>query len=110
MATENTKTFYKISEVAEMLNVNASLIRYYEKEFKQIKPIKNRKGDRLFNNESIETLKKIYNLIKDKGLTIEGAKEYLKNELNPSKNKEIVSKLLELKLFLQAAKEQLNEK
>ncbi len=76
--TEIVKLFYSISEVAEMFNVNASLIRFWEKEFDIIKPKKNKKGNRLFTPEDIENFKVIYNLVKEQGLTLEGAKKYLK--------------------------------
>jgi DNA-binding transcriptional MerR regulator len=76
--TDIVKLFYSISEVAEMFNVNASLIRFWEKEFDIIKPKKNKKGNRLFTPEDIENLKVIYNLVKEQGLTLDGAKKYLK--------------------------------
>jgi DNA-binding transcriptional MerR regulator len=76
--TDIVKLFYYISEVAEMFNVNASLIRFWEKEFDIIKPKKNKKGNRLFTPEDIENLKVIYNLVKEQGLTLDGAKKYLK--------------------------------
>lgn len=72
------KLYYSIGEVAEMFEVNASLIRFWEKEFDIIKPQKNKKGNRLFTPEDIENFKLIYNLVKEQGLTLEGAKKYLK--------------------------------
>ncbi len=60
-----------------MLNVNASLLRYWEKEFRQIKPYKNKKGDRFFRPEDIEVIQTIYNLTKVKGFTLQGAKDEL---------------------------------
>ncbi|MDG1098912.1 MAG: MerR family transcriptional regulator, partial [Bacteroidia bacterium] len=56
---EYTKKYYKIGEVAKLLNVPASTVRYWEKEFSQVKPMKNKKGDRIFNLKDIETLKEI---------------------------------------------------
>ncbi len=61
-----------------MFDVNASLIRFWEKEFDSIKPKKNKKGNRLFTPEDIENYKVIYNLVKEQGLTLDGAKKYLK--------------------------------
>lgn len=75
---EISKMYYTIGEVSEMFGLNASLIRFWEKEFDVLKPKKNKKGNRLFTPEDIEHLKVIYNLLKEQGLTIEGAKKYLK--------------------------------
>jgi len=75
---EITKMYYTIGEVADMFELNASLIRFWEKEFDVLKPKKNKKGNRLFTPEDIEHLKVIYNLLREQGLTIEGAKKYLK--------------------------------
>ena len=76
--TDIVKLFYSIGEVAEMFDVNASLIRFWEKEFDIIKPKKYKKGNRLFTAEDIDNFKVIYNLVKEQGLTLEGAKKYLK--------------------------------
>lgn len=110
--TEIVKLFYPISEVAEMFGVNASLIRFWEKEFDILKPRKNKKGDRFFTPHDIDNLKIIYNLVKEQGLTLEGAKKYLKENKKTIKHelkeeklqhleienklKEIRSKLLEI--------------
>ena len=97
-----TKLYYSIGEVAEMLHVNASLIRYWEKEFKNIKPKKNRKGNRLFTEKDIETLKYVHHLVKEKGLTLEGARNII-NEPDSAhlSNFQIIEKLEGLKRFLQ---------
>ena len=76
--TDTIKLYYTIGEVADMFNVNTSLIRFWEKEFDVIKPKKNKKGNRLFTPEDIDNFKVIYNLVKEQGLTLEGAKKYLK--------------------------------
>ena len=68
-----------------MLNVNASLLRYWEKEFKQIKPYKNKKGDRFFRPEDIEVIQTIYNLTKVKGFTLQGAKDELARNFENAK-------------------------
>lgn len=72
------KPYYNISETAQMFNVNASLLRYWEKEFTQIKPYKNKKGDRYFTPKDIEIIQIIYNLTKIQGYTLQGAKDELK--------------------------------
>lgn len=76
--TNIAKLFYSIGEVAEMFEVNTSLIRFWEKEFDIIKPKKNKKGNRLFTADDIDNFKVIYNLVKEQGLTLDGAKKYLK--------------------------------
>lgn len=75
-----TKLYYSIGEVAEMFNVNTSLIRFWEKEFTILKLKKNKKGNRLFTPKDILILEKIYNLVKIKGLTLEGAKKALRTK------------------------------
>jgi DNA-binding transcriptional MerR regulator len=74
------KLYYSIGEVAEMFNVNASLIRFWEKEFSLIQPKKSKKGNRLFTVKDIENFNKIYHLVKHNGYTLEGAKKALKEK------------------------------
>ena len=69
------KLYYSIGEVAKAFDVNASLIRFWEKEFKIIQPKKNKKGNRLFTKNDIDCFKNIYYLVKIKGYTLEGAKQ-----------------------------------
>ncbi len=71
------KLYYTIGEVADMFEVNTSLIRFWEKEFKQIKPKKNNKGNRLFTIKDIQTFDRIYQLVKIEGFTLDGAKKML---------------------------------
>jgi DNA-binding transcriptional MerR regulator len=77
---EIKKHFYAISEVAEMFNVNASLIRFWESEFPLLTPTKNKKGNRLFTDKDIENFRLIYNLVKVEGYTLQGAKDFLKQK------------------------------
>ena len=74
------KLYYSIGEVAEMFEVSRSLLRYWESEFSFLTPRKNRKGDRLFTKENIQQIQIIYNLVKERGFTLEGAKQELKKE------------------------------
>ena len=106
---ETVKLFYSITEVAETFKVNASLIRYWEKEFDILKPKLNKKGNRLFTEQDIEAIKIIFNLVKVQGLTIDGAKKYLKvnkstvkHEIKTevTKNTEIETSLLKIKKSL----------
>jgi DNA-binding transcriptional MerR regulator len=74
------KLYYTIGEVAEIFQVNTSLIRFWEKEFKHIQPKKNKKGNRLFTPSDIQNINKIYELVKVKGYTLEGANKVLKSK------------------------------
>lgn len=71
------KRYYSIGEVAKALEVNTSLLRYWEKEFKQIQPKKKSSGIRKFTPGDIENIQIIYHLLKEKGMTIEGAKNHM---------------------------------
>ena len=75
---EIKKIYYSIGEVAKMFNVNASLIRFWEKEFDIIKPQKNKKGNSLFTQEDVDNFYIIFHLVKERGFTLQGAKEKLK--------------------------------
>lgn len=97
-----TKLYYSISEVAEMLDVSASLIRYWESEFPVLKPLKNSKGERRYNKQNIEKLYQIYYLVKEKGYTLEGAKKELRETKYRSKKmEEIIERLTKVKTGLQ---------
>ena len=105
---EITKLFYPIGEVAEMFKVNTSLIRFWEKEFDIIKPQKNKKGDRFFTPQDIDNLRIIYHLVKERGFTLQGAKEKLKkNKGDTIDNVEIVKSLNKVKDFLLELKKEL---
>ncbi|GAB2981250.1 MerR family transcriptional regulator [Mucilaginibacter puniceus] len=105
---EISKLYYTMGEVAAMFDVNTSLIRFYEKEFDVLKPKKNKKGNRLFTPEDIENLKIIFHLIRDKGYTLNGAKEHLKNNLGDTRdNQRVIDSLENLKKFLLEVRDQL---
>lgn len=108
MERQLTKLYYSIGEVAEMFHVNTSLIRFWEKEFKQIQPKKSKNGNRLFTPKDIENFNKIYHLVKTNGFTLEGAKKALKEkklvhqpetEKQPN-NEELISRLENIKSVL----------
>lgn len=67
------KLFYSMGEVSEMFDVNASLIRFWETKFDILRPQKNKKGNRLFSPADVENLKLIYHLVKERGMTLDGA-------------------------------------
>ena len=83
------KKYYSIGEVADFLEVNTSLIRFWEKEFNQISPKKKKSGIRKFTKPDVEILQVIYSLLKEKRMTIDGAKRYL--EQNKNKDKILIS-------------------
>ena len=72
------KLFYSMGEVSEMFDVNPSLIRHWESKFEVLKPQKNKKGNRMFTPEDVENLKLIYHLVKERGMTLDGARRALK--------------------------------
>ncbi len=108
---EIEKQYYTIGEVAAMFDVAPSLIRFWETEFEQLKPKKSKKGNRQFTPKDIEELRTVYHLVKERGYTIQGAKEVLKNKSVQTKDKiEILQSLEKVRTFLVGIKEQLNTK
>ena len=102
------KLFYKIGEVGKMFEVNVSLIRFWEKEFDILKPKKNKKGNRLFTKKDVDNLTIIYHLVKERGFTLEGAKQKLKeNKSDTIDNIEIVNHLKDIRGFLVKLREEL---
>jgi|SRR5690554_94351 len=95
------KLYYSIGEVAKMFDVNTSLIRFWEKEFDIIQPKKNKKGNRLFTKVDVDNLRIIFHLVKERGYTLQGAKDKLKdNKEDVAENVEIITKLEDIKAFL----------
>lgn len=102
------KVFYTIGEVAEMFSVNTSLIRFWEREFDMLKPQKNKKGNRLFTKDDIEQVKLIYHLVKERGMTINGARQKLKdNKEETVQNHELVERLLSIRNMLTDLKDEM---
>lgn len=100
------KMFYSIGEVATMFDENASLIRFWEKEFDIIKPKKNAKGNRMFTPADIENFKLIHYYVKDLGLTLDGAKKKLKEGNDDGVSRmQIVERLTSIKARLIELKE-----
>jgi DNA-binding transcriptional MerR regulator len=94
------KQYYSIGDVASMFKENTSLIRYWENEFSILKPKKNKKGDRFFRPEDIKNLKMIYHLLRERKYTIEGAKEFIKNNKAAGEKHEMIESLEKIKSFL----------
>lgn len=102
------KLYYSIGEVAKMFNVNTSLIRFWEKEFSSIKPHKNKKGNRLFTKEDVDNFHLIFHLVKERGFTLQGAKDKIKeNKEEIIQTHEIVVKLENIKKFLLEVKSEI---
>ena len=103
------KLFYSIGEVAAMFNVNTSLIRFWEKEFDIIKPQKNKKGNRLFTKKDIENFHIIYHLVKERGMTLKGAKKKIReNKEDTLENFELIQSLKKLRQMLVEIKEDMD--
>ena len=104
------KLYYSMGEVAEMFDVNPSLIRHWESKFDCVRPHKNKKGNRTFSPQDVEKLKLIYHLVKERGMTLEGANKVLKrrsggNEL--SRDMELLERLQRIRASLVAVREEL---
>ena len=105
---EIVKKYYTIGEVAEEFKVATSLIRFWESEFDMISPKKNRKGNRQFTVEDIEDVRLIYHLVKERGFTLQGAKDFLKNDTQAIRSKmDLMESLSSIKSFLLNVRKQL---
>ncbi|HCX21283.1 MAG: MerR family transcriptional regulator [Flammeovirgaceae bacterium] len=106
---EIEKKYFTIGEVADELGVATSLIRFWEGEFDIIKPKKNRKGNRQFTKEDIRNVKLIYYLVKEKGFTLQGARDFIKNDVEAASNKvELIESLKRVRNFLETLKKELD--
>ena len=92
---EGSKLYYTVGDVAKILGENASLVRFWSDKFSTfIKPVRNKKGNRFFTQKDIGTFKMIYHLVKESGMTLEGAKARLKQNLSGVDSKmEVIEKL-----------------
>ena len=95
------KQYFTIGEVGKMFGVATSLVRFWEKEFDIIRPQKNSKGNRVFSKKDIENFRLIHHLVKEKGYTLQGANEMIKNQKAISMDKiEVLDSLKDLRSFL----------
>lgn len=96
------KRYYSIGEVAEIFGVSKSLIRFWETEFDYLRPYKNSKGDRRFTQQNIEQIREIFHLVKERGFTLNGAKNELKLLKKQRKQRvELIKKLQSIRTGLQ---------
>ena len=102
---KDTKKYYAIGEVAQLLHVSTSLIRFWEKKFPSLQPTKNRQGMRRYTHTNITQLKTIYQLVKEQGYTLEGAKIVIKNRSRLKNHEDTVQELKQIRHFLLLLKE-----
>ncbi|MCX6256621.1 MAG: MerR family transcriptional regulator [Bacteroidia bacterium] len=108
---DESRLYFSISEVAVRYNVQISTIRHWSNQFEVLNPHKNKKGNRSFTREDIRYLDIIYRLLKEQGLTIDGARKKLKeNPEETLRNTEIINKLKTIKEFIHGIERQLEEK
>lgn len=99
---KDLKRYYSIGEVATLLDVNTSLIRFWENEFAHIKPNKNSRGDRRFTKDNIEQLRQVYHLVRERGFTLDGARKEIAAASKPRPGKqEIIASLAEVRRRLE---------
>ncbi|MEG1623023.1 MAG: MerR family transcriptional regulator [Alistipes sp.] len=105
---EVKKLFYSMGEVSELFDVNPSLIRYWEAQFDVLRPTKNKKGNRMFSPQDVEYLKLIYHLVKERGMTLDGAKKSLKqNQSEISRDAALLERLQRVRSLLVEVREEL---
>ncbi len=101
------RLYYSIQEVADHFAVNVSLLRFWEKEFENIRPKKTAGGTRQFTREDIQQVEVVYHLVKDKGMTLDGARQTLKTKKDDeTKRVEAIARLTEIKKELLLLEEQ----
>lgn len=104
------KLFYSMGEVSEMFDVKPSLLRYWEEQFPSLKPQRNKKGNRLYSPQDVELLKTIFHLVKERGMTIEGAKKALREERREgtvARTAQLMERLQRIRSLLVAVREDL---
>ena len=107
---KDLKLYYSVSEVAQMLGVSESLLRFWEKEFPQLTPKKAGRGIRQYRKEDIDTLKLIYHLVKEQGMTLQGARQRLEvnNKNQTTSNFELLERLRAIREELVGMRDALN--
>ena len=107
---KDLKLYYSIGEVAQMFNVSETLLRFWEKEFPTIKPQKAGRGIRQYTKADIEQVKLVYHLVKERGMTLQGARDMIKRDKSKTVNRsiEVIEKLKEIRSELQAIGRDMN--
>lgn len=107
---KDLKMFYSISEVAQMFNVTETLLRFWEKEFPTIKPQKAGRGIRQYTKADIEQVRLVYHLVKERGMTLQGARDTIRRDKSKTVNRniEVIEKLKDIRSQLQTIGKELN--
>lgn len=109
LPTEWTKRYYSIGEVAAIFEINTSTLRFWEKEFPELRPNKNVRGIRKYTPENMETVRRIYHLVKERGFTLKGARQkYKQNPSEVVQTEDVVRRLLKIKGDMESLKKQLD--
>lgn len=106
------KLYYSMGEVAEMFDVNPSLLRHWETQFPRLRPHRNRKGNRLYTKQDVELLKRIYHLVKEQGMTLDGARRALRQRASSpvaDRDAELLERLQRVRALLEEVREELKE-
>ena len=110
MVNDPSKLYYSISEVSDMFRVNTSLIRFWEKEFDIIKPRKSAKGNRLFTQQDIDNIALVHHYVKERRLTLEGARQKIKQNRDDAEHTfQIVQSLKKIRAMLVELKDNMGE-
>ena len=99
------KLYYTIGEVAEIVGEQPTVLRFWESEFKQIRPVKNKRGVRSYTKHDIDILRRIHHLTRECGYTLEGAREQMRTRPLEDPKMELVNNLKEVRSFLTELKE-----
>ena len=111
MAEPIEKRYYSIGEIANMFDVNASLLRFWETEFAVLQPKKNHKGDRHYTKQDLDTVRLIHELVKQKGFTLQGARDFIRTKQHKKQeHAEVIATLQKLRTFLTDLRDGLDEK
>ena len=107
---KDLKLYYSIGEVAQMFNVSETLLRFWEQEFPTIKPQKAGRGIRQYTKADIEQVKLVYHLVKERGMTLQGARDTIRRDKSKTVNRniEVIEKLKEIRSELQAIGRDMN--
>ena len=107
---KDLKLYYSISEVAQMFNVTETLLRFWEKEFPTIKPQKAGRGIRQYTKADIEQVRLVYHLVKERGMTLQGARDTIRRDKSKTVNRniEVIEKLKDIRSQLQIINKELN--
>lgn len=106
---KKNKVYYTMGEVAEMFDVNPSLLRYWEQEFDILRPHRNKKGNRLFTPKDVDNIRVIYHLLKERKMKIEVARKYLRdNRKEVDRDTEITERLMHIRAILQEIRQDLS--